>query len=722
MSIDLSQFHQVFFEESLEGLDIMESHLLELDCEAMDAEMINTIFRAAHSIKGGSGTFGFTSITDFTHVLETLLDEIRSGERKLELQHVDLLLQSVDCLRDMLTSLQDKQDPDTEVSRKLIEEFNQIMAGGDAAGKANADVATTADSASDKTSQPPSSKEWSIFFKPEASVLRTGNDPYRMFRELAELGELKSTAHLDQLPEITSFHPEDCYLFWTLNLVANPDVEKKHIEEIFEWVVDESELKIEGVESSASSRIENEPESIEQEPSVVSLNVRQDIKAGEVEPTDESVSKSNAADIHNPASDRKAPPKSASKINETTSIRVSIEKVDQLVNLVGELVITQSMLGQVGKDFDLSKITKLQEGLAQLEHNTRELQESVMRIRMLPISFTFSRFPRMVRDLCKQLNKKVELKLMGEQTELDKTVMEKIGDPLVHLVRNSLDHGLETPADRVAAGKSETGSLILNAYHQGGNIIIEITDDGRGLNREKIIAKATDAGLIGKDDLLNDDQVGDLIFQPGFSTAEAVTDVSGRGVGMDVVRRNIQELNGSVEVKSVEGKGTTFTIRLPLTMAILDGQQIRVGAQTYIVPLVSIVESLSIDRNLVNQVAGGVEVFRLRDDYIPIIRLFDIFNVVPDSRDLSEGLLVVLEAGGQKIGLVVDELLAQQQVVIKSMEANYHRVEGVSGATILGDGTVSLILDISDLIKLAGIKHDQLALIRRKNSKGSQAA
>lgn len=723
MSIDLSQFHQVFFEESLEGLDVMESHLLELDCETVDAEVINTIFRAAHSIKGGSGTFGFSSITDFTHVLETLLDEIRSGERNLEPQHVDLLLQSVDCLRDMLTSLQDSKDPDTEVSSKLIDEFNSIMSKETSTSSENDANSSQVDQGKSSVS-----REWSIFFKPEPSILRTGNDPYRMFRELAELGELSVTAHADKLPELTSFHPEDCYLSWDLQLISNPDVEKQQIEEIFEWVVDESDIRIEEKGSDSTATVEKNVKDSDRvdlkpmEGSVVDLAVQQNnLEEKNTTQTEVGNLKSELPVAAKVTNERKSS-KSANKASETTSIRVSIEKVDQLVNLVGELVITQSMLGQVGKDFDLSRITKLQEGLAQLEHNTRELQESVMRIRMLPISFTFSRFPRMVRDLCKQLNKKVELKLVGEQTELDKTVMEKIGDPLVHLVRNSLDHGLETPQQRLAAGKPEVGSLILNAYHQGGNIIIEITDDGRGLNREKIIEKAANAGLINQDDVLSDDQVGDLIFQPGFSTAEVVTDVSGRGVGMDVVRRNIQELNGSVEVKSVEGKGATFTIRLPLTMAILDGQQIRVGSQTYIVPLVSIVESLSIDRNLVNQVAGGVEVFRLRDDYIPIIRLFEIFHVAPDSRDLSEGLLVVLEAGGQKIGLVVDELLAQQQVVIKSMEANYHRVEGVSGATILGDGTVALILDISDLIKLAGIKHDQLALVRRKNSKGSQAA
>jgi two-component system chemotaxis sensor kinase CheA len=328
-----------------------------------------------------------------------------------------------------------------------------------------------------------------------------------------------------------------------------------------------------------------------------------------------------------------------------------------------------------------------------------------MQIRMLPISFSFSRFPRMVRDLSKKLGKKINLKLKGEQTELDKTVMEKIGDPLVHLVRNSLDHGIESPQDRLAAGKSETGVITLNAYHQGGNVVIEIIDDGKGLDKARIMEKAIENGLIPPGDSYSDEQINDLIFHPGFSTAQVVSDVSGRGVGMDVVKRNIQELNGTIEVKSKPGLGSTFTIRLPLTLAILDGQLVRIGSQTFIFPLVSIVESLDMDISLVNMVAGGCDVFRLRDEYIPIIKLFDVFSIDAEFTDIKDALLVVVECDGEKIGIVVDELQAQQQVVIKSLEQNYRRVEGVSGATILGDGTVALILDIVGIVKLAGVRH-----------------
>ena len=389
------------------------------------------------------------------------------------------------------------------------------------------------------------------------------------------------------------------------------------------------------------------------------------------------------------------------KVTETGSIRVGTDKIDSLINMVGELVITQSMLSQMGEDFSMEKIEDLREGLAQLERNTRELQESVMRIRMLPISFSFQRFPRLVHDLSQKMNKKIELKMLGEQTELDKTVMEKIGDPLVHLVRNSLDHGIEDPQTRLAAGKSETGTITLNAYHQGGFIIIEISDDGAGLPRDKLLNKAIEKGLVTEQDNLPDEKIYDLIFHPGFSTADQVSDISGRGVGMDVVRKNIKELGGNVDVSTEEGRGTTFTIRLPLTLAILDGQLVKVGNETYIIPLVSIIESLEIETDNINTIAGTTEVYKMRDEYIPLVRLYEVFDVQPGTHRLQDCLLVVVEGDGGKAGILVDDLLSQQQVVIKSLETNYKRIQGVSGATILGDGTVALILDMSGLLTLA---------------------
>ncbi|KPH59998.1 chemotaxis protein CheA [Pseudoalteromonas porphyrae] len=675
MSIDLSQFFEVFFEESFEGLDAMEAELLNLVPGEEDLETINTIFRAAHSIKGGSGTFGFNSVSDFTHVLETLLDQIREGKRELTTEHVDLLLKSVDCLRALLSALQSEQEPDLEEANALRLKFEAILGLGQSEhDNPNSECADE---------QQAEVNTYQIDFKPYHHLFKTGNEPLYMISELAELGELETHVSHNEIPDITDLTADDCFLSWRFFL--NTEKEERVIREIFEWVEDDCDLTITlcgglfSEDDTAQGAEENNPDSKIEPASSAPINT-QEVKKAVVS---------------------KAPPPAT----ESTSIRVGIDKVDSLINMVGELVITQAMLTQLGEqEITEATIASLQEGLAQLAHNTRDLQENVMRIRMLPISFVFSRFPRLVRDISQKLNKQVELKLLGEQTELDKTVMEKISDPMVHLVRNSLDHGLETVDQRLAVGKDPVGIVTLNAFHQGGNIVIEIMDDGQGLNTTKIKEKAIANGLIALGDELSDDEINELIFMPGFSTADAVSDISGRGVGMDVVRRNIQSLNGSVEVSSATGVGSTFTIRLPLTLAILDGQLVKVAKHTYIIPLISIVESLQIDITKVSRVGKDLDVLRLRDEYIPILRLYNIFNHQGAIETLDKTLLVVVESDNQKIGLLVDDLLSQQQVVIKSLEANYQKVDGVSGATILGDGRVSLIIDISGLIKLSGLR------------------
>ena len=505
-----------------------------------------------------------------------------------------------------------------------------------------------------------------------------------MISELAELGELETQAFQDDVPDITNLAPEDCFLSWRFFLTTDKD--QSCIEEIFEWVEDDADITI----TLCGGLFGDE------EVAAVETVAEETAPAQEAEPA-----------AVKPITDTKkpAPVKATTANAESTSIRVGIDKVDSLINMVGELVITQAMLSQLGEqEITEATIASLQEGLAQLAHNTRDLQENVMRIRMLPISFVFSRFPRLVRDISQKLDKQVELKLLGEQTELDKTVMEKLSDPMVHLVRNSLDHGLETVDKRVAAGKDPVGTVTLNAFHQGGNIVIEIMDDGQGLNTTKIREKAIKNGLISETDDLSDNEINELIFLPGFSTADQVSDLSGRGVGMDVVRRNIEALSGSVEVASAPGVGSTFTIRLPLTLAILDGQLVRIADHTYIIPLISIIESLQIDISKVSRVGKDLDVLRLRDEYIPILRLYNIFNHKGAIETLDKTLLVVVESDNQKVGLLVDDLLSQQQVVIKSLEANYQKVDGVSGATILGDGRVSLIVDISGLIKLSGLR------------------
>ena len=661
VDLDIAEIAQLFVEESVEGLDLMENGLLNLDLGAADPETMNAIFRAAHSIKGGGATFGFNEVSEFAHHVETLLDEMRQGEREVTRDAVDLLLQSVDCIREMMDGLA-SGNVDTRRAQALEAKISELMA--DNAAAVVAATAQTADCAQAVAG-------WEIDFRPLPSMFRSANDPLRILRELDALGDLAVMCEGSEKLVLGEFDPQECQLGWQLVLLGN--VPRTAIDETFAWVVDECELDVRPIaDDSAGAPPEPAP------------------KPGTAA---EQAAAKPAASPANPAASR-----GGSK--ESGSIRVKIDKVDALINLVGELVITQSMLSRFGGDFDFTQIESLREGLSQLARNTRELQESVMAIRMLPISFAFSRFPRLVRDTSNALGKQVDLRLTGEHTELDKTVLEKIGDPLVHLVRNSLDHGLETPEERRAAGKPETGVLELSAYHEGGNIVIDVIDDGAGINQERVLAKARERGLVGADEQLTPERINNLIFMPGFSTAEAVSDLSGRGVGMDVVRRNISDLGGSVSVTSEPGAGSTFTIRLPLTLAILDGQLVRVGSQTYIVSLVSIVETIQVGAATVNSIAGGSELFRLRDEYLPVLRLHEMFGIECDSTNIEDGLIVVAEANGQRVGILVDELQEQQQVVIKSLEANYRQTQGISGATILGDGTVALILDVPGLMQL----------------------
>ena len=700
MSIDMEQFHQVFFEESLEGLDVMESSLMELQEGEADDEVVNSIFRAAHSIKGGSATFGFTAVAEFTHVLETLLDEVRQGTRNITVEMIDLLLQSVDCLRDQMSALEQGESADSDQSRTLKDSFQRILDNNPA------DTAASSETAADTPEKSQPIQGWSISFKPELEIVQSGNEPIRMFRELAQLGSVDTIAHLEALPDFGSLASENCYLNWDLTL-RGKDITEAQVREVFEWVEDECELTLTPIIGDFVS-VDDEPTADSASEIVSSPAQTEPAQAEQVEAETEQVAEDKPVVLEevktSEPSDKSDKSGSFSK-RESASIRVGVDKIDELINTVGELVITQSMLSAVGEDFKMDQLSRLQEGLNQLSQNTRELQESVMRIRMLPISFSFNRYPRMIRDLSKKLDKQVELVMVGEQTELDKTVLEKIGDPLTHLVRNSMDHGIETPAERLAAGKSESGTITLKASHQGGNIVIEIIDDGKGLDRERILEKAIEKGLQEPGDRLTDEQIYQLIFKPGFSTATEVSDVSGRGVGMDVVRRNIHELGGHINISSTQGEGSNITIRLPLTLAILDGQLARVADQIFVFPLVSIIESLEMRGVEVGKAAGGCDLIKLRDEYIPVVYLTEVFGISDQPVILDESLLVVVESNNEKIGVVIDDLLSQQQIVIKSLEENYLKVEGISGATILGDGHVALIADIGELIQLSGVTH-----------------
>jgi len=670
MALDLAQFHDAFFEESFEALDSMESALLKLNIGAPESELINTIFRTAHSIKGGSATFVFTAVASFTHTLETLLDELRGNRMQVSRSIMDLLLKTVDVVRDMLRAVQTKIPVDAQRIADLQFDLEVAIINKSAPDSA---VVTTSVTGAPSITPVGEGKPWLISFKPYPQLFAHGNDPLRMLRELSELGSTNIVAQYTQLPSLQDLDPESCFLSWDITLTS--EVTRDVIAQVFDWAEGDCHLDI-----------------VEQDSKPVA--------ASEL-PMDEELTASNVVPMKATAKSADGPAEgNRQAVGDSSSIRVSIEKIDELMNTVGELVITQSMLGQLGTRLEGSTADELRSGLSQLERNVRELQESVMRVRMLPISFVFSRFPRMVRDLSNRLNKEIELKVTGEHTELDKTVLEKIGDPLIHLVRNSVDHGIEKPEVRKAAGKSAIGTVHLDAYHKGGNITIEVKDDGGGMNKDRILAKARERGLVDANDVLTDEQIYDLIFVPGFSTADVTTDVSGRGVGMDVVRRNVKELGGSIEVKTELGKGSRFVITLPLTLAIVDGQSVAVGSETYIVPLTAIIESLQLKQSMVNLVAGRGEVFRFRDEYLPVVRLHQMFGVRPRATNLTEGLLMVVEGEGRRVGLFVDDLLGQQQVVIKSLETNYRRVEGVSGATILGDGSVALILDVPGIIRV----------------------
>jgi two-component system chemotaxis sensor kinase CheA len=683
--MDLSEFLDVFLEECFEGLEAMESGLLHLD-EGTDLEEINTIFRAAHSIKGGSAAFGFDHISGFTHVMETLLDELRDGSRQVDKAIVDLLLASVDILREMVEGLKTEETPDEARVAELKKALEAALDADNAATDETQDTPSET-TEKDEKSTPVASRIWQINFTPCPDLFREGNDPLRIFEALEELGTLRVRSDTSNLPPLSELDPGTCHLRWEATLEGA--VTEAQIHETFSWVEGDCKLEISPLET-----------------------VQEDVpKATIVAETPAAPATAVPTKKATPTAVKSAKP---SPNRESSSIRVSIEKVDLLINLVGELVITQSMLNQAGLNQVQSggpNAEALLNGLAQLERNTRELQENMLQLRMLPINVAFSRFPRLVRDLCNKMGKKVDLVLSGEQTEVDKTVLEKIGDPLVHLVRNSLDHGLETPDVRTAAGKPETGRLELSAQHESGNIVIRITDDGAGLNREKILQKAIENGLVSDKEELSEERIDNLIFQPGFSTADKVSDLSGRGVGMDVVKRNINDLGGMVSIHSRQGEGSTVVIRLPLTLAILDGQLASIGEDTYILPLISIVESLQIRPENLKSVAGATELYRFREEYIPIIRLNSLLGNDGGTDSLEQGLLVVVEAEGQHAGLFLDRLQGQQQVVIKSLETNFQQLEGVSGATILGDGQVALILDIPGLVHLFHKTRNQTAAL-----------
>jgi two-component system chemotaxis sensor kinase CheA len=735
MSNDFSEFQEAFFEEAGDHLAVVEEGLLALEQHPEDLDLLNKIFRSAHSIKGTSGMFGFNAVAQFTHKMETLLDLLRNGQKVVTPIIADLLLKSTDCLKTLVEAAKTGSPVDDETVQRLTIELAASSAAESAQGAGQtANSTKPASSPLPLAPNPSPLHQYTIAWTPPEWLFQRGLDPLQIFKELADLGALTLvTVDTSKLPELGAMDPEKCYLSWTMKLETVK--ERTVVDAVFEFVREDSVLTIEERktldvkrETQDKRRTTNDasretsitphpspltPDSIDGEPKplgeilvetgVVSREtldhaLAQQKRVGEIlveqhaatpQQISQALQKQQESATH------------AKKGTDVASIRVDTDKIDKLINLVGELVITQSMLSDLGARFEMSQMSVLIERMAQLERNTREIQERVMSIRMLPIGTAFSRFPRLVRDLSAKAGKKIQLVLSGEETELDKTVIESIGDPLTHLVRNSSDHGLDPPDERLDNNKPELGTIRLNAFHEGGNICITVEDDGRGLNRDKILAKAIKQGLIAENEKLSDDQIWLLIFKPGFSTAEKVTDVSGRGVGMDVVKRNIEGLGGTVSIKTALGKGTIFTLKLPLTLAIIEGMTVRVGKDTYIVPLLSILESIQPKAGAIKTVVGKGELINVRSTYLPMMRLYDVFCLQPEYTDPTKAILLILETEGERVAVMVDEILGQQQVVIKSMEQNFRKVAGVAGATILGDGTVGFILDVRGLLEIA---------------------
>ncbi|MDR5830046.1 chemotaxis protein CheA [Caballeronia sp. LP006] len=748
MTLDITQFYQTFFDEADELLAQMEQLLLVLDIANPDPEDLAAIFRAAHSIKGGAATFGFTALTETTHILESLLDRARNNELVLRRDMIDTFLATKDVLSDQLAAYRASAEPDAAAAAAICAKLERLKHEDPEAPAAPAieeaaavmEKAQQHEPAYEGPNAPPAhviaqaaeaiedDGTWDGAFEvtdgapiegtaAAASAAEAGPHLKITLRGVGEKDLATLTEELGNLGSIVGEKKTDAELV----LWLESDVSADDIVAVCCFVIDESQIGI-GRGNAADQSAQSPAASVEVPPATAAHHALQqqpdasqalDASASTAQQKQQAataaVPETAAQPSQKPANantndaDKKARPAAAASA-EGSSIRVGVEKVDQLINLVGELVITQAMLAETTSTFDPALHDRLFNGMAQLERNARDLQEAVMSIRMMPMDYVFSRFPRLVRDIAGKLGKDVELVTFGQATELDKSLIERIIDPLTHLVRNSLDHGIETVEARRAAGKSTTGQLVLSAAHHGGNIVIEVSDDGAGLRRDKILAKAQKQGMQVSESM-SDEEVWQLIFMPGFSTAEQVTDISGRGVGMDVVKRNIQSMGGHVEIKSREGAGTTTKIVLPLTLAILDGMSVKVGSEIFILPLNFVMESLQPVAEDIYTVANGERVVRVRGEYLPLVALHAVFDVENARTEPTQGIVTIMQTEGRRFAMLIDELVGQQQVVVKNLETNYRKVHGISAATILGDGSVALIVDVAALNRESRVQH-----------------
>jgi len=710
----LEELKRTFFDECSELLQEMETGLTDLQEGSGSEDTVHAVFRAVHSIKGGAGIFGFEALVEFAHVFETVLDSVRHGTLNPTPEVFTVLLMSSDMLSDLVgMSRSGEAIPAGHASecRHALEQligkgkpassdggedagdfegldFKPVPVGGDNAGDFEG-IDFTPVRSDDFGGADDGKKRYTITFRPRPEMLRNANEPLYILRELRGLGELSLVADLSGLPPLSDIQPDQPYIGWSGTL--RTDAPRKAIDEVFEFVVGDCDLSVAEDEPSPSPVTEAAP----------APEVHEEAPAAS--PVAAPVAEGKKPERPQPAGEHAEGGKgSVNNKKQATTTRVDLDKIDRVVNMVGELIIAQAMLGQVVDGLSEEINGRLSQVLDQVIHHTRELKESVMSMRAQPVGSVFQRMPRLVRELSMKTGKKVRLEMSGESTEVDRTIVERLADPLTHIIRNSADHGIELPEDRLASGKSEEGTIHLSAAQRGGRIVIEIKDDGAGINTERVLRKAKEKNLVDPDASLTEDEICNLIFLPGFSTADTISDISGRGVGMDVVRRNIMDLGGRVSLKSERGKGMTIQLALPLTLAVMDGMVIKVGENIYVMPMSSIVECLHPGSSEAYNLLNTRGMLKLRGELVQLVYLSDLFDVKSKVQGISESVVIITEAGdGAKFGLVVDELCGHQQVVIKSIEDSYGQVPGIAAATIFGNGKVALILDVEKLSELS---------------------
>lgn len=690
MEIDIARFRAAFFEEAADNAAVIESSLLELERASGDTEILHRIFRAAHSIKGGGATFGLDALAHFTHGMENVLDQLRQGAISVTPALVGLLFRACDALKRLLQAARDGEAGDAGTGPLLAELLSRASPLPDS-GKA---VAGAVPDMADRAGASPATEQhrYRIRFVPDPKVFERGLDPVLIVRDLAALGDIsRRELELDAMPGLDDLNPELCYLGWQLELATERP--ERDVRDVFSFVEDTSTIEITATPEPALL------------PSAIGTPAPVADDAGGAAPRSAAHADPPTAKPAGAALGAPGPARTAGGTKANATLRVAVDKLDQLVNLVGELVIAQSVISQALEDLSLDSLSRMRDAVVEMERHTRDLQERVLSVRMVPIGSVFSRFQRLVRDLGESCNKRIALELAGEETEMDKGIIEQIVDPITHLIRNAIDHGLESPEERARLGKSQVGRLRLTASHQGGNVSIEVSDDGRGIDWQRVREKGIAQGLLQADETASEERLQELLFAPGFSTAAAVTDVSGRGVGMDVVRRNVDALSGVLTLSSELGKGTRVKIKLPLTLAIVDGLTLRIGDRVFVLPLLSVLESFRPLPEQLKTVLGSAELVRVRGEPIVLVRLYQVLGVTPEQVDPCRALVVIVEAAGSKLGLLVDEIMGQAQVVVKSLETNYRRVDGIMGATIMGDGRVGLILDVEGIARRSG--HDR---------------